>query len=188
MAERQISRTARSIIKTTFEYTIFYCTGLQLSTWTGKLYHLVTKHFTSRLHLVSRGPDSHTPGRPERVWSNSYTFSRSVLTRQQRAPLIKKPVTGRHESVEIIYNASKKMSILKFETMCFLLSAREVLDDVPTIFHGFPEQNGYRSLTRLSPGVWDSGPRDTCLPYFSGNQNSTVQFCGCASINQKCSD
>ncbi len=33
------------------------------------------------------------------------------------------------------------MSILKFETMCFLLSAREVLDDVP--------QNGYRSLTRL---------------------------------------
>ncbi len=49
------------------------------------------------------------------------------------------------------------MSILKFETMCFLLSAREVLDDVPTssahAIHGFPEQNVYRSLTRLSPGV-----------------------------------
>ncbi len=49
------------------------------------------------------------------------------------------------------------MSIQKFETMCFLLSACEVLDDVPTSFarvihdfHGFPEQNGYRSL---SPGV-----------------------------------
>ncbi len=52
--------------------------------------------------------------------------------------------------------------------MCFLLSAREVLDDVPTSsahaihdFHGFPELNGYRSLTRLSPGAWDSGPRET---------------------------
>ncbi len=51
------------------------------------------------------------------------------------------------------------MPIRKFETMCFLLSAREVFDDVPTSsaahaihdFHGFPEQNGYRSLTRLSP-------------------------------------
>ncbi len=57
------------------------------------------------------------------------------------------------------------MSILKFETMCFLLSAREVLDDVPTSsahaihdFHGFPEQTGYKSLTRLYPeceSAWD---------------------------------
>ncbi len=61
------------------------------------------------------------------------------------------------------------MSIRKFETMC-LLSVREVLDDVPTSsahaihdFRGFPEQNGYRSLTRLSPGVWESGPCEiTC--------------------------
>ncbi len=58
------------------------------------------------------------------------------------------------------------MSIRKFKTMCFLLSARKVLDDVPTSsahaiydFHGFPEQNRYRSLTRLSPGVWESGPQ-----------------------------
>ncbi len=29
-------------------------------------------------------------------------FSRSVLTKQQRAPLIKKRVTGCHESVEIV--------------------------------------------------------------------------------------
>ncbi len=29
-------------------------------------------------------------------------FRRSVLTKQQRAPLIKKCVTGRHESVEIV--------------------------------------------------------------------------------------
>ncbi len=36
-----------------------------------------------------------------------------------------------------------------FKAMSFLLSTREVLDDVPTssahAIHGFPEQNGYRT-------------------------------------------
>ncbi len=78
-----------------------------------------------------------------------------MLTKQQRATLIKKPVTSRHESVEIIMRAKRCL----FESL-LLLSAREVLDDVPTSsahaihdFHGFPEPNEYRSLTRLSPGV-----------------------------------
>ncbi len=44
------------------------------------------------------------------------------------------------------------MSILKFETMCFLLSAREVLDDVPTssahaIHVSRTKRVLYRSLT-----------------------------------------
>ncbi len=69
--------------------------------------------------------------------------------------------------------------------MCLLLSVREVLDDVPTSsahaihdFRGFPEQNGYKSLTRLC----ESLARVRLLAREDGSAFAKYWVCGLKKI------
>ncbi len=132
-------------------------------------------------HVVSRGPDSHTPGAS--LVKLLYLFCSADQTpipvlfcAAHKKPLIKNRVTGRHESVEIV---RAKICLFKSSRPCasyylcvkYLMRYLLLLRMLSTIF----DFHGYRSLTRLSPRVWDSGRVRLELMLEEVHLNSTQQ-------------
>ncbi len=78
------------------------------------------------------------------------------------------------------------MSIRKFDTMCFSLSA---CDDVPTSsacaihdFHGFLEQNGFRSLTPECESLANETSGNLSLGKFILQEWYKIAMCTCGLV------